>query len=62
MAEEFDIVEYCESGNATAGICEVNDDLQSLKTGVNHFFLIFAVRRFCQTTSAYFVFVRFSFE
>jgi hypothetical protein len=45
MAEEFDIVTYCESGNATAGICEVNDDLQSVKVGINSFFLIFAVRR-----------------
>ena len=44
MAEEFDITTYCESGNATAGLCEVNDDLQSVKVGVNSFFLIFAVR------------------
>lgn len=47
MAEEFDIVAYCESGNATAGICEVNDDLQSVKVGINSFFLIFAVRQLC---------------
>lgn len=52
MAEEFSIDEYCESGNATTGLCEVNDDLQSLKTGVNTFFLIFAVRLVCPSTSA----------
>jgi hypothetical protein len=44
MAEEFDITAYCESGNATAGICEVNDDLQDLKVGINSFFLVWAVR------------------
>ena len=58
MAEEFDIVAYCESGNATAGICEVNDDLQSVKVGINSFFLIFAVRQLCcvcRTTVAFVV-------
>jgi hypothetical protein len=44
MAEEFNIDDFCEAGNATAGLCEVNADLQSVKAGVDTFFLLWAVR------------------
>ena len=43
MAEEISVADLCELGNATAGLCEINDSLSGLTTGVNTFFLIWAV-------------------
>ena len=46
MAEEISVADLCELGNATAGLCEINDSLSGLTTGVNTFFLIWAVSPF----------------